>query len=574
MWGSRLGKTEIMSNLQGYIIDNDPSGILVVYPTIDSSKKWSKEFFTPMVRATPCLREKIRESRSNDANNTILSKLFPAGKISAIGANSPSGFRQIQARVVICDEIDAMEPTKEGDPITLAFKRADNYPNSIQVLSSTPTIKGMSRIEAWLERSDYQKWFCPCPKCGVEQVLKWDQVKFEPTAPELAFYECENAECKAKIDDEARVGMIKAGRWVATRPFHGIRGYWLNGLNSTMPAKKGYVSKLHQFAAEYCEAVKQGKEALRVWENTFLAQTYAEECEILEATPLLKRREDYEFGTMPEDALVITCGVDVQKDRLELEFVAWGLNEESWGLGYEIIPGDPYSDKPWKALDELLDKREWKKLSGFPSKVSATAIDTGFFTKPAYAYCRHRFAKRIFAIKGVGGHGRPLIGNPTRANRGKVMLYPVGSDTAKSTIYGYLKQDAGQGYMHFSRKVEFGYGEDYFKGLTSERVIIRHHFGHPRRYFEKIDGVRNEPLDVRAYALAALAILQPDWVLLTKNIEKKQQVYTLKAPTRAKEQESEKPEPSTVEQRPVAKPVARAYRPFRKPNFATSWKKF
>jgi phage terminase large subunit GpA-like protein len=572
MWASRLGKTEMINNLDGYLIDNDPSGILVVYPKIDSAKKWSKEFFTPMVKATPCLRGKIRAARLKDADNTVLSKRFPGGKISAIGANSPSDFRQIQARAVQCDEIDAMETTVEGDPITLAFKRADNYPNSIQVLSSTPTIKGFSRIETWMNRSDFQMWFCPCPKCGEFQVLKWDQVKYNKEKPEEAYYECESFNCKAKLNDDDRVAMVKAGEWRGTQPFKGIRGYWLNGLNSTMPAKKGYVSKMHQFVGEYLESVEQGKEALRVWENTFLSKTYEEECDSLEATPLLKRREDYTLGLMPDEAMLITCGVDVQKDRLELEFVAWAKGEESWGLGYHVIPGNPYTDKPWKALDELLSTKKWAKADGMEFMVAATAIDTGNFAKPVYAYCRPRYAKRIFAIKGVGGPGKPVVGNFSRANRGKVILYPIGTDTAKSTIYGYLKLSEGPGFMHYSRLEAFGYGEDYFKGLTSEKIVVTYHFGHPRKRFEKPDHARNEPLDTRVYALGALHILQPDWILLTKNLARKQKVYTVRTEKtepdeNAKEESQQKQEPS--------KPIQPQRKSFvsRRPGFVNSWKK-
>src|SRR6185369_13007014 len=105
----RLGKTESINNLHGSQMEQSPRNILHVMPTLDSAKKWSKQFLMPMVKSTPALRNLIKDSRQKDANNTILSKEFPGGAISAIGANSPSGFRQVQAPVVTCDEVDAME---------------------------------------------------------------------------------------------------------------------------------------------------------------------------------------------------------------------------------------------------------------------------------------------------------------------------------------------------------------------------------------------------------------------------------------------------------------------------------
>jgi phage terminase large subunit GpA-like protein len=210
MWASRTGKTECLNNLDGYVIHHDPKAILKVYPTLDSAAKWRKEFFNPMITATPVLREKIN-IKSRHSDNTMLALRFPGGNISSIGTNSPSGFRQIQAPVVECDEIDAMEDGKEGDPITLAFKRADNYSDSIQVLSSTPTTRGYSRIESWLDKSDFRQWFCPCAKCGMMQVLKWSQVQWPEDDPKNARYICEAEGCRHAHTDQERMGMIREG---------------------------------------------------------------------------------------------------------------------------------------------------------------------------------------------------------------------------------------------------------------------------------------------------------------------------------------------------------------------------
>jgi phage terminase large subunit GpA-like protein len=579
LWASRLGKTEMMNNLQGKKIHNDPMGILVCYPTLDSAKKWSKEFFMPMVRATPVLKRLIRNSKSRDSENTILSKRFPGGKVSAIGANSPSGFRQIQAPCVNCDEIDAMENGPEGDPVALAFKRADNYPVSIQVVSSTPTIKGTSRIEAFYESSDKRMWFCPCPKCGHLQTLRWAQVKWtfknpdgtEESRPKDPVYVCESETCRAELNDDDRIAMVKAGEWRATAPFNGIRGYFLNGLNTLFSAKKGYKNKFHQIVAEFLDANKKGKHALMVWTNTFLAETWEDASEKLESSQLLKRREDY-GPDLPENILVLTAGVDVQGDRLEIEVDGWANGEESWAVQYFVLPGNPLQQKVWKDLDELLE-RKFKTKDGRELRILATGVDSSAYTEAVLGYCKRRFAKRIFAFKGANQSGLPIAPlTPSRANRKKCPVYRIGTDTAKGLIYGRLKlEEHGPGFMHFPCGLQFGFDENYFSMLTAEEIRTRIVKGFPKREWHKTRP-RNEALDIRVYSLAALVILQPDWTVLTKKLEQK--VYQLK-------KAEEKPEPidpnfntagvnHSVKEKPKMAPGANIRK--QRSGFANKWK--
>jgi phage terminase large subunit GpA-like protein len=497
LWASRQGKTEMLNNLEGFIIDHNPMNLLVCYPTLESAKKWSKQFFTPMVASTPALQRKISRLK-RDSNNTILQKTYPGGTISAIGANSPSAFRQIQAPVVLCDEIDAMEDSPEGDPITLAFKRADNYHDSVQVLSSTPTVKGYSRIENWYEKSDKRQWFCPCPRCGLRQVLKWAQVRFDKEKPEEAVYVCEG--CKAEMTDDERFAMVMAGEWRATAAFSGIRGYWLNGLNSVFPAKKGYKTKLHQFVSEFLDAKKQGKAALQTWTNTFLAETWEEESEFIAANPIYNRRENY-GPKLPRAVLVLTAGVDIQDDRIEAECVGWGHNEESWGIEHKVFLGSPTLPGVWNELATWLEQG-WKHESGVDLRIASAAIDSGAHTKYVYDFCRARTIKRIFAVKGSNGFGLPLVSRPRKSGVRRVLLFFIGTDTAKELIYSRLKlESSGPGFMHFPKE----YDLEYFEQLTGERVFTRYVKGQRVKVWEKTRP-RNEALDIRVYATAAFAL--------------------------------------------------------------------
>lgn len=576
-WASRLGKTETMNNLEGFTIDVNPRGILVVYPTLDSAKKWSKEFFVPMVKATPRLQGKIKESRARDANNTILSKQFPGGKISAIGANSPSGFRQIQAPVVICDEIDAMDNGAEGDPIALAFKRADNYRDSVQVLSSTPTIKGASRIENWMDKSDRRHWFCPCPECKGFQVLNWSQVEFPEGKPEDARIKCQH--CDARLDDDQRVVMVRSGEWRPTAPFVGVRGYWLNGINTLFPAKKGFRNKLHQMAAEAAEAKASGEAAMQVWTNTFLAESFEPPAEKVEANSLVERcevygGEDENAPLLPRYVLALVASVDVQGDRLECYVEGYGLKDECWAIEYRRIIGDPTRDEVWAQLDTLIET-SYAHPCGGVLKISRVCVDSGFKTDRVFDFVRRR-QPRVIAIKGASARGALPFQVSPKPNKQGCRLYMLGTDALKDLIFSRVRlAEPGPRFLHWPKG--FGFDDKYFDQLTSEQRRAEMRDGFPRYTWFLPPGKRNEALDLKVYSVAAWEVhkyhTRPNLEKLSAEMEArakdepqgdapKAKDYVLRPPPEAK------PEIAP----PKPKPALRPALPRRRGGFVGGWK--
>ena len=491
---AQVGKTEMLLNLIGYHVAQDPSPTLVVQPTLEMAQTFSKDRLAPMVRDCPTLADKIKDPRARDSGNSILKKQFAGGHITMCGANSPSSLASRPVRLVLCDEVDRFPNSAgtEGDPIDLAKRRATTFTNRKIVMVSTPTVKDASRIEAAFEETDKREYNVPCKDCGEEQVLRWSNVKWDKDAPETAAYICEH--CGSVWDDAARFRAIRRGRWVATNPSVGKAGFRLSGLYSPW-------TPIESAVREFLEA-KKLPETLRVWVNTYLGETFAESGERVQEHDIAERREDW-GSKVPNGVVMVTAGIDVQDDRLEVEVLGIGRDEETWSLDYKVLYGDPAAPQLWSDLDALM-ATTYQREDGFELIIQSGAIDTGgHFTQAVYKYCKPRYGRRIFAIKGVGGEGRPLVGRPSTNNNMKCKLFPIGVDTAKEIVYSRLRiQEKGAGYCHFPIDRD----DEYFRMLTAEEIVTRFHKGFRKREWRKTRA-RNEALDCRVYAIAASAIL-------------------------------------------------------------------
>ena len=492
MSAAQIGKTEAILNIIGFHVDQDPAPILVIQPTQHMGQAFSKDRLAPMLRDTARLRGKVKEPRARDSGNTTLHKVFPGGHITIAGANSAAGLASRPIRIVLCDEIDRYPPSagSEGDPVQLAAKRASTFWNAKLVTTSTPTVKGGSRIEADYENSDKREYFVPCPHCKEMQVMRWDLVQWEKDKPETAAYFCDK--CGAAWTEADRMKAVRQGEWRAGAEFNGVAGFRLSGLYSP------WVS-LPTAAREFLEAKKQ-PQTLRVWVNTFLGDTWEDSGEGVDSDVIQAHREPYDASVeLPEGVLLITAGLDVQDDRLEAEIVGWGLSEESWSLSYDIVFGDPGQAEVWQRMDDLLQRSFNHPRMGI-LKVAATCVDSGgHFTQEVYKFCKPRLPRRVWAVKGMGGEGRAIMGRPSRNNVGKVYLFPIGVDTAKEIIYSRLEiHEAGPGYCHFPST----YDDEYFLQLAAEKVVTKYSKGFPRRVWVKTRR-RNEALDCRVYAYAA-----------------------------------------------------------------------
>lgn len=521
-------KTESLNCVIGYFMAQEPAGIMVVYPTLDRAKDYSKKKLARMISSTPVLRKRVIAARSRDSGNTILSKEFPGGDIIIAGSNSPATLRSSSRRVVIQDEIDSYEASagSEGDPCVLADTRAENFPNAVFIKASTPTVKGWSRIENKFENSTKHRYHVACPKCGHRQWLKWAQLKWPQGQPEAAWYECEAESCKAQWTDSDRIRAIHEAAgdgWIAEHPERRSLGAHLSGLYRLMGLKDSYSSYLHEFAATFLERKRAGKMALKAWMNVFLAEVSEEESESIRPAALSTRAEHFTPTTLPTGVLVVVASADIQKNRIEVEARGFGAEEEMWGIQKEVIFGSPEKDEVWAKLDSFL-LQTFRRVDGLELKVERCFIDMAYaqYQLRVLNFCRPRIGRGVYPCLGVNKVGNlipPLLPKkPSTNNKAQIPHWPVGVSLAKATIYERLMLPVpGARCMHFPHG--YGYDDDHFLQLTSEVRRTRYSHGQPYFIFEKInDSIRNEALDLAVYALGALYSFGPiNWEKLGKN---------------------------------------------------------
>jgi phage terminase large subunit GpA-like protein len=558
MTGAQIGKTEVHLNIIGYYIDQEPSPVLVIQPTLDMGEAFSKDRLSTMIRDTPALQGKIKDPRTRDSGNTLLHKTFPGGHITIAGANSPASLASRPIRVLLCDEVDRypLSAGTEGDPVDLAIQRTQNFWNRRIVLVSTPTIMGISRIEKAYEASTREQWCVPCPTCGEFQPYNWDRIIYKDVVEPLM--KC--LHCKAlHAEVDWKAGQDR-GIWIAdVKSESRIRGFHLNAFASPWTTWK-------TLTEQYQEAYRNGEEALKVWWNTKLGLPWENQSGAIEIEALESRRGEY-AAEVPDGVLLLTCGVDTQDDRLEAEVVGWGPGKESWGIEYRVFYGDPAQKGVWSDLDDFLSYF-WTYADGEEIGISCACIDSaGHYTDEVYRFCKTRARRNIFPIVGRGDSGKPSVGKPNRNNRRHVALFTLGVSTIKGTLFSRLKVERpGPGYCHFPidpKTNHRGYDAPYFKGLLSERMVVKRIRGRERIEWEpRSKGIRNEPLDVRVYATGALEILNPD-------LEKRRERRTMrgkkkKAPV-AKVSEPQTPDAQETKQaeNPKPRPVKRTAAPKR-----------
>jgi phage terminase large subunit GpA-like protein len=530
---TQVGATQMGLAMLGQRMAQRPSSVLVVQPTIFDAGEFSVGEFTPMCDAVESLRGLVKEPRTKGADTSKLFKRVAGGGVIRFrGANAPTGLRRFGADTLFCDEADGWPATTaEGDPLMLAEQRTKDFAERLVYLCSTP-VHPNGRIHASYLASDRCRYFVPCLGCGVLDVLvPWLPEGHERTPdgsppdghvmawpkgkPHLAHFVC--SACAREISQGDRAEMVEEGEWRAGAPgalsddgrLH--RGFHVWAAMSPAPnASWGQI-------AERTERALADPEQLQVVANTDLGLPFAATGEAPDWQHLYDRREHYPIGTVPAGPVLLTAGVDVQRDRVVYEVVGWAANRESWSIEADVLAGDTASeDSPvWAQLSGLLG-RVFPGTDGAALSIRKLAIDSGYNTDQVYSWVA-RQGGRAIACKGIG-LDKPtadmLLGVPKKTAlrpSGKLvarrcLVWPVGVGRAKAEHYGCLglvRGDDGRapaGYAHFPQ-----HGPEYFRQLTAEQLMTgRDAHGRPVEEWAVKPGRENHFLDARVYARAAL----------------------------------------------------------------------
>ncbi|HEJ4454325.1 TPA: phage terminase large subunit family protein [Pseudomonas aeruginosa] len=508
MVASQLMKTQIGLNWIGACIHQAPANILALLPSLALAKRVSSRI-GKNIDAVPELRERVAKARSRDARNTIDTKEFEGGTLYCTTAGSASNLAELAARYIYGDEIDRwkIDINGEGDPVELAEARGSTFGRRAKFYySSSPTIKGVSKIADLFEQSDQRHYYVPCPHCRHMQVLEWENLKYSDDFSRVD-YLCANEECHAQIEESSKSWMLANGEWRSHATGDGETvGFYLNALYAPL----GWVSWAG-LAKQYVKARRAEErgdlEPMQVFYNTRLARVWDSSQEMTNASELRARAEDYPLGQVPNGAVILTAAVDTQGDRLELLVIGWGEGMERWVVDHQVLMGNPSDLRTWDLLDEQL-KRRYRHASGVELAIVATAIDSGgHHSDEVYQFARLRRWRNVLAIRGHSKPGRPVIAQrPSKVDvtwqgkteKGGVELWMIGTDTAKDWIYNRYPLSEGPGALHFSKDL----ADDFYDQIVAERKITRFVKGHKRTEYVKAKSARNEGLDLLTYNLA------------------------------------------------------------------------
>jgi len=517
MAASQVGKTEGMFNMLGYLIDQDPGPTLVVLPRENDAKSVSYNRVLPMIHGSPVLRNRMPV---NADDMTKLEYRFDRMILFFAGSNSPADLASRPIRYLFLDEIDKYPrfSGREADPIKLATERQKTFWNKKTVKVSTPTTRD-GYIFREFERSDQRRFFVPCPHCGGYQILVFGQIKWpehERSAEKirnerLAWYECEH--CKKRIDDYQKQQMLSHGKWVPKdceineqgeiwgekiKSKH--RGFWINSLYSPW-------LNWSDIATEFLKS-KDFIELLMNFVNSWLAEVWEEKIEETTVDRVRAHACEYTEGIVPDEAVVLTAGIDVQKDHFYYVIRGWGYEEQSWLVRSGSL-------EYWDDLVEVLFKTEYRKFSGEETlPVYMTCVDSGFRTDEVYHFCR-KWHDRAKAIKGQEEltDGRFYRASKIDINsrtgsiiKNGLVLWNLNVTQYKDKISRLVASKDPAKWHLFKNP-----SDEYLAQFTAEhKVLIRNrNTGKAKEVWQKKrSSIANHYLDAEVYAIAAADIIR------------------------------------------------------------------
>ena len=492
---TQIGGTEALQNMIGYIVMQDPSPTMIVYPTDTLAKSVSENRLQPMLKATPEIAKKF------DENSSLVELQFDSMYISLTGSNSPSGLASKPIRFLMMDEVDKYPgaSSKEADPIKLATERTKTFHNKKIYITSTPTLK-TGHIWKEKEAADIEKhFFVPCPHCGEYIEFKFQNIRFPDDEgmsyadrAEFATYVCQ--ECGCLITDNDKHNMLKLGEWRTVR--HNTKyvrnvAFWINTLYSPFV-------RWSDIAKEFLVS-KDDPEDLQNFVNSWLAEAWEDTKLKTSAELVLERQTELPAYVVPQWTKLLTAGVDVQENSLYWSIRAWG----EFLTSQNIAHGQALS---FEEIDRIMNM-QYMTEEGDPMVVNLCLIDSGDQTDIVYDFCALH-SDYALPVKGSShaqlSHYKLSMVNKTDSRAYGMQLVLVDGGRYKDMIAGRMQRPNGKG----SWMVYSGCDMEYATQVTAEhKVNVKTPGGTKQVWQKKSSHADNHYLDTEVYALAAADVM-------------------------------------------------------------------
>lgn len=525
---AQVGKTQIGLNFLGQVLDETPTKVLVVLPSLNAARMYNRDKLDPMLQA-PKLREKVADitSRDGTGSTTTVKRGARGAQVEIVTASSSKDLQSRTVRALVCEEVTEYprDVDKRGDPVDLAYARTLAWRKAGEkvVFISTPGIKGACRITKFYEEGSRAKFHVPCPHCGHRQELIFANLTWPTGRPEVAAYLCAGEGCGALIEERDKAAMLSAGEWVHAVPALAARhpSYHVNALYSPfMPWAE---------VAREQEGATANPTRGKAFAQQIKGEPWDEAHDLPKADILLLRRDKWKPGLVPPSVLFLMAATDVQGDRLV--WAVWGFDRHfgMWLIDTGVIEGDPSLPTVWREHDVLLSRR-WTDAWGKPRAPESWGIDTGYLSTHVYAYCRRhagRAEPRIRALDGRPGWKLPALGTPKFVDvnwqgkkLGTIALWPVGTWDMKSEMAGALRltemgagPDGWQpGAVRYNEIVDRAWLDEMLAEHCAENPVTG------ERKWEKLTA-RNEAWDLAVYCRAqarhdTIQLTDADWSAL------------------------------------------------------------
>lgn len=528
----RVGYTKMITAFVAYNIAHRRRKQALWQPTDDDRDNYVRTEIDPVLESINAVKRARRRGRGPD--DTIKFKQFRDSVLHLLGGKAARAYRRITVAVGILDEWDAFDQQieKSSDPGTLAKGRLEGAPYPKFIGGTTPRIRYLSHVERARENAAGDvRFHIPCPRCGVDHPLQWGGkeklfgFKWERGKPATVRHVCPHCLEGYTQAEFLVAGLPPEGTWACRKTGvsygpdrvwrdqagHSVRPPRTLGVHiwAAYSPQRSWESIVLEFE-QALEAMARGDVGpMMGFTNETLGETWEVKGDRTDEHDLQKRAEEFPLQVVPVGALVLTAGVDIQRNRWEIAVWGWGRGLESWTVEHKVIEGNPANEEDWEPVTEYLQSRFVQEWHGGSMGISAISIDSSDQTQAVYNWVRangHRFPV-LRAIKGSSEDHRPILSGSSSQEvnwRGKtfprgVLLWTMGVDTAKDLLLGQLAiEKPGPGYVHTSHTLP----REWYEQLTAEQRILSKVAGRDIYRWVK-RRPRNEVLDCRNYALHA-----------------------------------------------------------------------